>query len=66
MRHRRLEHHRFIGTRDTMRVYDTDDDGQAEALLERIGADDLIDRTLISTFGPDSLEEARSRGFRPA
>jgi hypothetical protein len=66
MRHRRLEHHRFIGTRDTMRVYDTDDQAQAESLLARIDAYDLIDRALVSTFGPDSLEEARNRGFRPA
>lgn len=49
-----------------MRVYDTDDDGQAEALMARLDADDLIDRALVSTFGPDSLEEARNRGFRPS
>lgn len=65
MRHRRLEHHRFVGTRDTMRVYDTDDAGQAEALRARMEADDLIDRALVSTFGPDTLVEARNRGFRP-
>lgn len=49
-----------------MRVYDTDDQAQAESLLARIEAYDLIDRALVSTFGPDSLEEARNRGFRPA
>lgn len=49
-----------------MRVYDTDDADQAEALLARIEADDLLDATLVSTFGPDSLDEARNRGFRPA
>ena len=49
-----------------MRVYDTDDGEQAEVLLARLEDDDLVDRALVSTFGPDSLEEARNRGFRPA
>lgn len=65
MRHRRLEHHRFIGTRDDMVVYDTDDEAQAAALAERLEADDLIGRRLVSTFGPDTLDEARNRSFRP-
>ena len=65
MRHRRLEHHRFIGTRDDMVVHDTDDAVQAEALATRLEADDLIGRRLVSTFGPDTLEEACNRGFRP-
>ncbi|MEX1281522.1 MAG: hypothetical protein AB1Z55_12470 [Acidimicrobiia bacterium] len=66
MRHRRLEHHRFIGTRDDMVVYDTDDEAQAAALAERLEADDLIGRRLVSTFGPDTLDEARNRSFKPA
>lgn len=66
MRHRRLEHHRFIGTRDDMVVYDTDDEAQAAALAERLEADDLIGRRLVSTFGPDTLAEARNRSFKPA
>jgi hypothetical protein len=65
MRHRRLEHHRFIGTRDDMVVHDTDDEAQASRLLERIDEDDLVGRKLVSTFGPDTLAEARNRGFRP-
>ena len=28
-------------------------------------ADDLIGRNLVSTFGPDTLDEARNRSFRP-
>ncbi len=62
---RRLEEHRFIGTRDDMVVYDTDDPGQEAILETRVVGDDLISATLISTFGPDSIEEARSRGFKP-
>ena len=66
MRHRRLEHHRFIGTRDDMVVHDTDDEAQANRLADRIDGDDLIARNLVSTFGPDTLDEARNRGFRPS
>ncbi len=65
MRHRRLEHHRYIGTRDDMVVHDTDDADQAAALADRIDSDDLLGRNLVSTFGPDTLDEARNRGFRP-
>ncbi len=66
MVHRRLEHHRFIGTRDDMVVHDTEDAAQAARLAERLEADDLVGRDLVSTFGPDTLAEARNRGFRPA
>ncbi len=65
MRHRRLEHHRYVGTRDDMTVYDTDDADQADVLLRRIEEDDLLGRRLISTFGPDTIPEARNRGFTP-
>lgn len=60
---RRFEHHRYVGTRDEMVVYDTDDDAQAAALEARIGQDDLLRRDLLQTFGPDTLPEARNRGF---
>ncbi len=62
---RRFEHHRFVGTRDDMRVYDTDDPSQYEALEARVEADDLLERNLLQSFGPDELAEARNRGFRP-
>lgn len=60
----RLEEHRFVGVRDTMRVYDCDDETEAEELRTRIAEDDLIRVNLIQTFGPDTLDEARNRGFR--
>lgn len=63
---RRLEHVRHVGVRDTMLVYDQDDPRQAEELERRVAAEDLIDRTLIQTFAPDTLVEARNRGFRSA
>ena len=44
--------------------YDCDDDVQFSLLEQRVGDDDLINRNTIATFGPDSLAEARNRGFR--
>ena len=62
---RRFEGNRFIGIRDTMRVYDCDHPDQFAALEERMTTDDLTARKLVQTFGPDTLPEARNRGFRP-
>ncbi|MEX2654225.1 MAG: hypothetical protein WD532_04245 [Acidimicrobiia bacterium] len=61
---RRFEDHRFVGTRDTMRVYDCDEDGQFAALEAR--ASQIGNHNLFQTFGPDTLIEAANRGFRPA
>ena len=61
---RRFEDHRFVGTRDTMKVYDCDDEPQFAALDARVG--ELEGRNLFQTFGPDNLAEAANRGFRPA
>lgn len=47
-----------------MLVYDTDVEIESELLSERIGADNLLDRKLLQSFGPDTLSEARNRGFR--
>jgi len=49
-----------------MVVYDTDDPEQSEALRERVESDDLVTQKQVQAFGPDSLEEARNRGFKPA
>jgi len=62
---KRFEEFRFVGVRDTMVVYDTDDSAQSEALQERIESDDLVMQKQVQAFGPDSLEEARNRGFKP-
>lgn len=48
-----------------MRVYDCDDAGQFAELEQRAVDEDLIDRKLVQSFGPDTLEEARNRGFKP-
>ena len=62
---KRFESHRYIGARDDMTVYDTDDPSQTEALAARVEADDLFGRNLLQTFSPDELPEARNRGFKP-
>ena len=60
---RRFEEHRFVGTRDDMVVYDTDEDGHSSALSERVDDEELLARNLLQTFGPDTVAEARNRGF---
>lgn len=62
---RRFEDHRFVGTRDDMIVYDCDDPEQIAVLETRLEMEDLVGRLLVSSFAPDSLAEARNRGFTP-
>ncbi|MDX1468998.1 MAG: hypothetical protein R3258_06620 [Acidimicrobiia bacterium] len=62
----RFEAYRYVGVRDTMRVYDCDDPSQFQTLSERVASDDLAGRNLLQAFSPDSPEEAASRGFKPA
>ena len=61
---RHFEHHRYIGLRDSMLVFDTDDTDQAARVAELVGAGGALERLAVSTFGPDTLAEARNRGFR--
>lgn len=62
---RRFPENRWIGTRDDMVVYDCDSDSEFSALEARIDMEDVTGRLLVSTFGPDTLAEARNRGFSP-
>lgn len=62
---RRFEEYRFVGTRDTMRVYDCDDEGQFSDLEGRASGEDLLNRKLLQAFSPDTVDEARNRGFKP-
>jgi hypothetical protein len=61
----RFEDYRYIGVRDTMRVYDCDDQGQFLELEALAEAESLLDRNRLQTFAPDTPTEARNRGFRP-
>ncbi len=54
----RFEHHRFVGDKRTLRVYDVD-----EATDETV-IDELMASGHYLCFGPDTLAEARNRGFR--
>jgi hypothetical protein len=56
----KFEHHRFVGDKRTQVVYDVDaispeDEGVIEELMES---------EQYLCFGPDSLAEARNRGYR--
>jgi len=62
---RRFADNRFVALRDDMRVYDCDDEAQYELLARRVEEEGLIARALVATFSPDTLAEARNRGFRP-
>ena len=61
----RFEGHRFIGTRDTMVVYDCDEPDEFDELKERVESEDLVGRLLVQSFAPDTLAEARNRCFHP-
>jgi hypothetical protein len=58
----RFESFRFLGDKRTQIVYDLD-------LVEEAGLADTIDELMASeqfaAFGPDTLAEARNRGYRP-
>jgi hypothetical protein len=61
----RFADYRFVGLRDTMRVYDSDDPEQFEELERRVKEEDLVSRKLVQSFAPDTVDEARNRGFKP-
>lgn len=61
---RRFPDNRIVGLRDAMRAYDCDDESQFSVLEAR--AEELGTQNVFQAFGPDTLTEARNRGFRPA
>ena len=54
----RFEHFQFLGDKRTQVVYDLDDVAD-ESIIE-----ELVAGPHTQTFGPDSLAEARNRGYR--
>jgi len=56
-------HHRFVGDKRTQQVYDLDQVADEEALT--IVLDELMASDRFLCFGPDTLAEARNRGYRP-
>ena len=57
-RPKEYEEHRFIGDKRSQRVYDLDEDGDEATIAE------LVESGQVATFGPDTLPEARNRGYR--
>ena len=55
-------HHRFVGDKRTQQVYDLDQVDDEEALA--IVLDELMASGRFLCFGPDTLAEARNRGYR--
>ncbi len=55
-------HHRFIGDKRTQQVYDLDEVGDEEAMA--VVLDELMASERFLCFGPDTLAEARNRGYR--
>ena len=56
----RFEHTRFLGDKRTQLVYDLDDCDDEEINAE------IVDQEVGLCFGPDTLAEARNRGYRLA
>jgi hypothetical protein len=53
----RFEHTRFLGDKRTQLVYDLDSWDDAAVIDEIVGAE------VGTAFGPDTLAEARNRGY---
>ena len=61
----RFEHHRYVGIRKNMKVYDCDDENQFASLNEYLKDYDFVSLNLVQSFSPDTIDEAKNRGFRP-
>ncbi|HEX5366539.1 MAG TPA: hypothetical protein VFW63_07750 [Acidimicrobiales bacterium] len=58
----RFEHKRYLGDKRSQLAYDLDNaDDAVEAAV-----DDLVAAEAFTCFGPDTLAEARNRGYRLA
>jgi hypothetical protein len=56
----RFEHERFVGDKRTQLVYDLDE------WTDQSVIDELMASEAYTSFGPDTLPEARNRGYRLA
>lgn len=55
----KFEEHRWVGDKRTLVVYDVDN------MTDRSIIDELMEAGTFASFGPDTLAEARNRGYRP-
>jgi hypothetical protein len=58
----KFEHNRYVGDKRTQVVYDLDN---TDAVVEA-AVDELMAAETFLCFGPDTLPEARNRGYRLA
>ena len=63
---RRFPDYRFVGRRDQMIAFDCDDPNQFAQLQAAVEEGGLDMKNRLQAFAPDTLAEARNRGFRPA
>ncbi|MDG2301500.1 MAG: hypothetical protein P8L22_06970 [Acidimicrobiales bacterium] len=54
----RVEHFRWLGDKRNQRVYDLDEVNDESVIDELIASEKYL------VFGPDTLAEARNRGYR--
>ncbi|MAV20221.1 MAG: hypothetical protein CL417_01610 [Acidimicrobiaceae bacterium] len=54
----RVEHFRWLGDKRNQRVYDLDE------VIDESVVDELMASEQYLVFGPDTLAEARNRGYR--
>ena len=48
-----------------MKVYDCDDENQFNSLNEYLEDFEYVTLNLVQSFSPDTLDEAKNRGFKP-
>jgi hypothetical protein len=59
----RFEHFQYLGDKRRQIVYDLDLADSNEEVSAAI--DELLESEQFAAFGPDTLAEARNRGYRP-
>jgi hypothetical protein len=59
----RFEHNQYVGDKRTQVVYDLDLAGSDPEVAAAI--EELLVSERFAAFGPDTLAEARNRGYRP-
>lgn len=57
----RFEHHRYLGDKRSQVVWDVDDERLDQGVI-----DELMASEQFTCFAPDTLPEARNRGYRLA
>lgn len=55
----RFEHHRYLGDKRSQVLHDLD------AVADSCRLQELLASEQFATFGPDTVPEARNRGYRP-